>query len=89
MCLFFLNERFDCSVKPWGIFIATNYCLMRNKVAYYIQYSVAEDRNFLVNISIEKGSIPIKVSNCPFDKFSICLFVVLDFSWGRWWAIYL
>ena len=78
---FFLNERFDCSIKPWVISIVTNYCLMRNKVAQYIKYSAAEDRNFLVNISIEKGSIPVKVSNCPSNRFSICLFVVPDFSW--------
>ena len=74
MCLFLFNERFD-----WRIFIVANYFLMRNKVASVIQYSVGEDRNFLFNISIEKGSIPIKVCNCPSNKFSICLFVVPDF----------
>ena len=57
---FFLNERLDCSIKPWGIFIVTNYGLMRNKFAYYIQYGVAEDRNFLVNISIEKALFQLK-----------------------------
>ena len=54
-----------------------------------VQYGVAEDRNTLVNISIEKGSIPTKISNFPSDKFSICLFIVPDFSWVWWWVIYL
>ena len=45
---------------------------MRNKVAWYIHNKVAEDRNFLVHISIEKGYIPIKASDCQSDKFSIC-----------------
>ena len=40
---------------------------------------VAEDRNFLVNISTENGSIPIKVTNCPFDKISISVFIVPKF----------
>ena len=67
--------------EGWGIFIVTNYCLMGDKAASYIHYSVAEDSNFLVNISIEKGSIPIKVSNCPSDKFSTCLLIMPDLSW--------
>ena len=80
MYLFFLNERFDCFIKPWGIFIVTNYCLMRNKVVWYIQDSVVEDVNFPVHISFEKGSISIKVSNCPSDNFIICMYLVPDFS---------
>ena len=51
------SQTTDCFIKPWGIFIVTNYCLLRNKVAYYTHNSVAEDRNFLVHFSTEKGSI--------------------------------
>ena len=50
---------------------------------------VAEDRNFFIHISIEKGTIPIKGSNCPSDKFNIWLFIVSDFSRGWWWVTYL
>ena len=54
----------------------------------FIQYSVAEDF-FLVNITIEEDSIPIKIRNFPSSKFSIGLFIVPDFSWVSWWVIYL
>ena len=53
-----------------------------NKVGWYILNSVTEERNFLFNISIEKGPIPIKVSNCPSDKFIICLFKLISCGYG-------
>ena len=58
---------------------------MRNKITYYIDNSLIENRDHLVNSNVGQRLFPMKWIYCTFDKINIRLLLMPNFSFRRWW----